>query len=104
MRLQRSQSRRARSKAQILTVSIVGYTNAGKSSLFNTLTHADIYTADQLFATLDPTLRSIQLPSIGKVILTDTVGFIRHLPHDLVDAFRATLRGNATSRFIVACG
>ncbi len=91
VRLQRGQSRRARTKAEIPTVSIVGYTNAGKSSLFNTLTSSEIYTADQLFATLDPTLRSIQLPSVGKIILTDTVGFIRHLPHDLVDAFRATL-------------
>jgi GTP-binding protein HflX len=91
VRLQRSQSRRARLKADISTVSIVGYTNAGKSTLFNSLTHSSIYTADQLFATLDPTLRSIQLPSFGKVILTDTVGFIRHLPHDLVNAFRATL-------------
>lgn len=91
VRLQRSQSRRARSKAQIPTVSIVGYTNAGKSTLFNAITAASIYTADQLFATLDPTLRSLQLPSVGKIIITDTVGFIRHLPHDLVDAFRATL-------------
>jgi GTP-binding protein HflX len=91
VRLQRSQSRRARLKADIPTASIVGYTNAGKSTLFNSLTHSSIYTANQLFATLDPTLRSMQLPSLGKVILTDTVGFIRHLPHDLVNAFRATL-------------
>ena len=91
VRLQRNQSRRRRIKAQIPTVSIVGYTNAGKSTLFNTLTASAVYTADQLFATLDPTLRSLSLPSIGKVILTDTVGFIRHLPHDLVDAFKATL-------------
>lgn len=88
---QRFQSRRARSKAEIPMVSIVGYTNAGKSTLFNTLTTSYIYTADQLFATLDPTLRSIQLPSIGKIIIADTVGFIRHLPHDLVEAFHATL-------------
>jgi len=91
VRLQRNQSRRARTKAQIPTVSIVGYTNAGKSTLFNTLTAASIYTANQLFATLDPTLRSLELQAVGKVILADTVGFIRHLPHDLVDAFRATL-------------
>lgn len=91
VRLQRSQSRRSRIKAQIPTISIVGYTNAGKSTLFNALTSSSIYTADQLFATLDPTLRSLNLPTIGKIILTDTVGFIRHLPHDLVDAFRATL-------------
>lgn len=91
VRLQRDQSRRARAKAQIFTVSIVGYTNAGKSSLFNALTASTIYVADQLFATLDPTLRSLNLPYIGPIIITDTVGFIRHLPHDLVDAFRATL-------------
>jgi GTPase len=89
--LQRNQSRRARIKADISTVSIVGYTNAGKSTLFNTLTSSSVYTADQLFATLDPMLRSISLPSIGKIIVADTVGFIRHLPHDLVDAFKATL-------------
>jgi GTP-binding protein HflX len=91
VRLQRAQSRRSRTKAQLPTVSIVGYTNAGKSTLFNSITSSYIYTADQLFATLDPTLRSIKLPSVGKIIVTDTVGFIRHLPHDLVDAFRATL-------------
>ncbi len=91
VRTQRSQSRLARSKAEISTVSIVGYTNAGKSSLFNTLTQSSIYTANQLFATLDPLLRRIQLPAIGSVIFADTVGFIKHLPHDLIDAFRATL-------------
>jgi GTPase len=91
VRSQRNQSRRARSKAQIPTVSIIGYTNAGKSTLFNVMTSSSIYTADQLFATLDPTLRGIQLATIGKVIVTDTVGFIRHLPHDLVNAFHATL-------------
>jgi GTP-binding protein HflX len=69
----------------------VGYTNAGKSSLFNTLTESEVYAADQLFATLDPTLRKIDLASVGRVILADTVGFIRHLPHDLVAAFKATL-------------
>lgn len=91
VRLQRSLSRKARSKAAIPTISIVGYTNAGKSSLFNQLTASSSYTADQLFATLDPLLRSLQIPQFGKIILTDTVGFIRHLPHDLVNAFRATL-------------
>ena len=91
VRLQRNQSRRARLKAEIPTVSLVGYTNAGKSTLFNTLTESAIYTANQLFATLDPTLRSLSLSAVGKVILTDTVGFIRHLPHDLIDAFKATL-------------
>jgi GTP-binding protein HflX len=73
------------------TVSLVGYTNAGKSTLFNALTGAGTYVADQLFATLDPTLRRLDLPGSGHVVLSDTVGFIRDLPHDLVAAFRATL-------------
>ena len=88
---QREQGRRSRSRAAIPTVSLVGYTNAGKSSLFNALTNASVYAADQLFATLDPTLRRIQLANIGPVVLADTVGFIAHLPHRLVDAFKATL-------------
>lgn len=88
---QRQQSRRARERAIIPMVSIVGYTNAGKSTLFNTLAKADVYAADQLFATLDPTLRQMPLAHFGKIILVDTVGFIRELPHDLVAAFRATL-------------
>jgi GTP-binding protein HflX len=88
---QREQSRQARTKAEVPTVSLVGYTNAGKSTLFNALTDASVYTADQLFATLDPTLRKLQLSAQQIVILADTVGFIRHLPHDLVAAFRATL-------------
>ena len=89
---QRRQGRSKRKKAEIPTVSLVGYTNAGKSTLFNTLTGADIYAADQLFATLDPTLRHLALGSIGEVVLADTVGFIRHLPHELVAAFRSTLQ------------
>lgn len=88
---QRQQSRRARRRAAVPTVSLVGYTNAGKSTLFNHLTDAAVYTADKLFATLDPMLRHIDVPYIGTVILADTVGFIRDLPHDLVAAFRATL-------------
>ncbi|MGS2719236.1 ribosome rescue GTPase HflX [Paraglaciecola aestuariivivens] len=88
---QREQGRRARVRAEIPTVSLVGYTNAGKSTLFNTMTASDVYAADQLFATLDPTLRKIQLQDIGSAILADTVGFIRHLPHDLIAAFKATL-------------
>ena len=88
---QRQQGRRARTRAEIPTVSLVGYTNAGKSTLFNTITQADVYAADQLFATLDPTLRKIEVEDVGRVILADTVGFIRHLPHDLVAAFKATL-------------
>lgn len=88
---QREQGRRARGRAEVQTVSVVGYTNAGKSTLFNALTGAHVYAADQLFATLDPTLRRMELPGIGPLVLADTVGFIRHLPHDLVAAFRATL-------------
>lgn len=91
VRSQRQQGRQARQKAALPTVSVVGYTNAGKSTLFNHLTHADVYAANQLFATLDPTLRRISLPDFGEAIMADTVGFIRHLPHDLIDAFRATL-------------
>ena len=87
----RALSRRARSRAQAPVVSLVGYTNAGKSTLFNALTGAGVYAADKLFATLDPTLRRLELPSGGHVVLADTVGFIRELPHDLVAAFRATL-------------
>ena len=88
----REQGRQARAKADIPTVSLVGYTNAGKSTLFNSVTSADVYAADQLFATLDPTLRRIDVSDVGEVVLADTVGFIRHLPHDLVAAFKATLQ------------
>ncbi|WP_019029171.1 ribosome rescue GTPase HflX [Colwellia piezophila] len=89
--VQRQQGRRARTRAELPTLSLVGYTNAGKSTLFNTITQAEVYAADKLFATLDPTLRKIDLVGVGRVILADTVGFIRHLPHDLVAAFKATL-------------
>ena len=89
---QREQGRRSRKRAEIPTMSLVGYTNAGKSTLFNHITDADVYAADQLFATLDPTLRKLDLKEVGPVILADTVGFIRHLPHDLVAAFKATLQ------------
>jgi len=91
VRSQREQGRRSRRRAEISTISLVGYTNAGKSSLFNRISGDNIYVADQLFATLDSTLRKIQVPNFGKAILADTVGFIRQLPHQLVDAFRATL-------------
>jgi GTP-binding protein HflX len=88
---QRSVQRRARVRANVLSVSIVGYTNAGKSTLFNRLTHAKAYVADQLFATLDTTSRKFFVADGGSVVLSDTVGFIKHLPHTLVAAFRATL-------------
>ncbi|MFU8788964.1 MAG: ribosome rescue GTPase HflX [Methylobacter sp.] len=89
---QRHQGRSKRKKAEVPSVSLVGYTNAGKSTLFNALTGADIYVADQLFATLDPTLRSCPLPNNSEIVLADTVGFIRHLPHELVAAFKSTLQ------------
>lgn len=88
---QRRIRRKSRKKVPIPTVSLVGYTNAGKSSLFNALTGAQAYVADQLFATLDPTMRRLDLVGKQSVILADTVGFVRHLPHKLVDAFHSTL-------------
>lgn len=91
VRTQRDQGRKARRKAALFTTSLVGYTNTGKSTLFNRLSGADVYAANKLFATLDPVLRRIELPNRERVILADTVGFIRHLPHDLVAAFRSTL-------------
>ena len=89
---QREQGRRARRQADLPTVSLVGYTNAGKSTLFNALTQAGVYVADQLFATLDPTLRRLDLPGAEPIVLADTVGFVSRLPHELVAAFRSTLR------------
>lgn len=91
VRMQRSQGRRARQRYAVPTVVLVGYTNVGKSTLFNVLTQADAYVANKLFATLDPTLRVIHPPGFGEVVLADTVGFVSHLPHTLIEAFKATL-------------
>lgn len=88
---QRETQRRSRSRSRTFSMSLVGYTNAGKSTLFNSLTKAGTYAADQLFATLDTTSRRIYLTPVGNVVISDTVGFIRELPHQLVAAFRATL-------------
>ncbi len=88
---QRSMQRRSRRRSGVLSVSLVGYTNAGKSTLFNRLTQAGTYAADQLFATLDTTSRKLYIPECGQVVISDTVGFIRQLPHTLVEAFGATL-------------
>ena len=90
-RRRRDVQRRARVRGDVLSVSLVGYTNAGKSTLFNALTHSGSYTADQLFATLDTTTRRLYLEAAGNLVLSDTVGFIRDLPHGLVASFRATL-------------
>jgi GTP-binding protein HflX len=91
LRRQRDVQRRARVRGDVMAVSLVGYTNAGKSTLFNALTHAGAYAANQLFATLDTTTRRVYLPEAGALTVSDTVGFIRELPHTLVEAFRATL-------------
>jgi GTPase len=91
LKKQRSVQRRARARGEVLSVSIVGYTNAGKSTLFNALARAKAYEADQLFATLDTTTRRVWIAGAGEVVVSDTVGFIRELPHGLVAAFRATL-------------
>ena len=91
VRRHRATASRQRDRAEVATVALVGYTNAGKSTLLNALADAEVYAADMLFATLDPTSRAVALPTGQRVVLTDTVGFINKLPHDLVDAFRATL-------------
>lgn len=99
--VQRGARRRARLKIPVPTVSLVGYTNAGKSTLFNRLTESSVYAADKLFATLDPTMRRIALPGNTDVILADTVGFIRHLPHDLIEAFKSTLEEVAEANLLL---
>jgi len=98
---QRRTQRRSRGRQNVLSVALVGYTNAGKSTLFNALTRSGAYAADQLFATLDTTTRKIYLPQVGEVVLSDTVGFITRLPHDLVAAFRATLEATAEADLLL---
>ena len=98
---QRRTQRRSRARQQVMSVALVGYTNAGKSTLFNALTRAGAYAADQLFATLDTTTRKIYLCQVGEVVLSDTVGFITRLPHDLVAAFRATLEATAEADLLL---
>jgi GTP-binding protein HflX len=97
----RQQGRQHRRKQEIPTVSLVGYTNAGKSTLFNLLCNADVVAVDKLFATLDPTLRKIELPDGADAILADTVGFIRELPHELVAAFKSTLEETRDARLLL---
>ena len=101
VRRQREQGRRSRTRADIPMVSLVGYTNAGKSTLFNAITGSDVYAENQLFATLDPTMRRIGLEGVGGIILADTVGFISRLPHKLVEAFRATLEEAANADLLL---
>lgn len=98
---QRGVQRKARARGDVLNVSLVGYTNAGKSTLFNALTHAGVYAANQLFATLDTTSRKLWLPEVGNIVISDTVGFIRDLPHSLVAAFHATLEATAQADLLL---
>jgi len=98
---QRQLRRKSRAKVPVPTVSLVGYTNAGKSSLFNWITDADVYAQDQLFATLDTTMRRIELEEFGTVILSDTVGFIRDLPHSVVEAFHSTLEEVSSAHLLL---
>lgn len=101
VRQTRMQGRLARQKAVVPTVSLVGYTNAGKSTLFNILAGSDVYAADQLFATLDPTLRRLNWDGIGNLVLADTVGFVRNLSHSLVESFKATLEETAEATLLL---
>ena len=88
----KDQNRYSRKKAHVLTIALVGYTNAGKSSLMNRLSGNNLYVADQLFATLDPAIKSWHVPCFGKLLLIDTVGFVSNLPHSLIESFRSTLQ------------
>ena len=101
VRQQRAQNRRAREKAEVPLVSLVGYTNAGKSTLFNAWSESGVYVTDQLFATLDPTLARVEIEGLGGVIIADTVGFIADLPHSLVEAFRATLEETLNASLLI---
>lgn len=101
LKQQRGMQRRARKRSHLMTVSLVGYTNAGKSTLFNRLTHSGVYAADQLFATLDTTSRKMHLPEGYPVVLSDTVGFIKHLPTTLIEAFGATLEEAAQADLLL---
>jgi GTPase len=101
VRGRRALSRRSRERADVPVVSLVGYTNAGKSTLFNALTGSDVMAADMLFATLDPTLRRLKLPTGLQAVLGDTVGFVRHLPHELVAAFEATLEESRQAELLL---
>ncbi|HZX30274.1 MAG TPA: GTPase HflX, partial [Rhodocyclaceae bacterium] len=98
---QRGVQRKARARGDVLNVSLVGYTNAGKSTLFNALTHAGVYAANQLFATLDTTSRKLWIEGAGTIVVSDTVGFIRDLPHSLVAAFHATLEATAQADLLL---
>lgn len=98
---QRGVQRKARARGDVLNVSLVGYTNAGKSTLFNALTHAGVYAANQLFATLDTTSRKLWVEGAGNIVISDTVGFIRDLPHSLVAAFQATLEATAQADLLL---
>lgn len=101
VRAQRQLGRRSRKRSDLPTITIVGYTNSGKSTLFNQMTNAGVYAEDRLFATLDSTLRKVHLPGAGSVIFADTVGFIRHIPHDLVAAFRSTLEETSEADLLI---
>lgn len=101
LKQQRGMQRRSRKRSQVMSVSLVGYTNAGKSTLFNRLTQSNVYEADQLFATLDTTSRKMYTPESGSIVVSDTVGFIKHLPHALVEAFGATLEEAAQADLLL---